>query len=75
MIHQPRASEAWTYCLDLFRRGGRSVSMIGRIVAVGVAGDPLIVRAVIMGMTVIVELRAKLPMTGCLRRLQRDRIM
>ena len=49
--------------------------VIGRIVAVGVAGHPLIVRAVIVGMTVIVSFYGQLTMTGCLRCLQRDRIM
>ncbi len=75
MAGQPSVSEAWTHCLDLFGRGGRSMRMIGRIVAVGVAGHPLIVRAVIVGMTVIVSFYGQLTMTGCLRCLQRDRIM
>ncbi len=75
MASQPRLSEAWIHCLDLFGRGGRSVSMIGRIVSVAVSGRPLIVRAVIVGVTVIVKLRRQLTMTGCLCRLPRDRIM
>jgi hypothetical protein len=49
--------------------------MIGRIVSVAVSGRPLIVRAVIVGVTVIVKLRRQLTMTGCLCRLPRDRIM
>ncbi len=75
MAGQPSVSQAWTHCLDLFGHGGRSVRMIGRIVAVDVAGHPLIVRAVIVGMPVIVNFRGQLTMTGRLRRLQRDRIM
>lgn len=75
MAGQPSVSKAWTHCRDLFGRGGRSVRMIGRVVAVGVAGHPLIVRAVIVGVTVIVNFRGQLTMTSRLRRLNRDRIM